>query len=342
MADGTLDPSQSTLSPNFAPYIYDMLSMGQGLANLPYQPFTGQRYAGPSQLQRQAFSGIAGLQTPGAFQQSTDLFSQAGRTAGNFNYTPGQFGDLSYTPGQINTGLGPVGSITDYMNPYTQNVTNVLSREATRQSEIQRQADQGRLAQAGAYGGSRQAILDAERARNLSTQIGDITEKGLSSAFEQAQKQRFAEAQLGTEAQRLTEAGRQFGAGFGLDTAKLGEQSRQFGATSGLDALGRQIAAAQGLAQTGVQQSAADRALEELRLSAGTTQRGLTQDDLDFGYQQWQESVKYPYQQATFMQSLLQGLPLQANQYQSGQSGMNALIGGILSALGLEKYFNQP
>lgn len=334
-APAPLDPSQSTLSPNFAPYIYDMLSMGQGLANLSYRPYTGNRYAGPSALQRQAFQGIAGLETPAAFQQATDMFGQAGRAGGAFSYAPGQFGDLGFNANQITTGLGPVGSVSDYMNPYTENVTNILSREATRQSEIQRQADQARLAKAGAYGGSRQAIMDAERARNLATQLGDIQEKGLASAYEQAQKQRLAEAQLGTEAQRITEAGRQFGATYGLDTEKAKEQSRQFGARTGLDALNQQIAAAQGLSQTGTAQLAADRALQELRLGAGQTQRGLRQDDLDFAYQQWQESMKWPYQQATFMQSLLQGLPLQARSYESGQSALAAALQGGLSGLAL-------
>lgn len=41
-----LNPSQSTLSPNFAPYVYDMLSKGQAAAGLPFQPYTGERFAG--------------------------------------------------------------------------------------------------------------------------------------------------------------------------------------------------------------------------------------------------------------------------------------------------------
>lgn len=366
---GPLDPSQSTLSANFAPYVYDMLSMGQGLANLPFQPYTGDRFAGPSGLQQQAFTGIGGLQTPGAIGQGVGLIRQAGQEARGTEYRPGQFGadigqtgfgGLAYTPGQISTGLGALGSVADYMSPYTRNVTDILEREATRQAEIQRQSDQARLSQAGAYGGSRQAILDAERARNLATQVGDIREKGLASAWEQAQRQRLAESQLGTEAQRLSEASRQFGATYGLDVEKateaarqfrgtqgleaqrLGEQSRQFGADFGLRGLAQQIAAGTALGQLGSEEAAQERANLGMQLSTGETQRKLTQDPLDFAYQQWQESMKWPYQQATFMSSLLQGLPLQAGRYDSGQSSSNALIQGIISALGLEQYLNQP
>ena len=57
----TIDPSQSTLSPNFANYIYDMLARGQAAASQPFQEYTGQRFAGASPLQQQAFGGIAAL-----------------------------------------------------------------------------------------------------------------------------------------------------------------------------------------------------------------------------------------------------------------------------------------
>ena len=62
MADTTtIDPAQSTLSPNFANYIYDMLARGQAAASQPFQEYTGQRFAGASPLQQQAFGGIASL-----------------------------------------------------------------------------------------------------------------------------------------------------------------------------------------------------------------------------------------------------------------------------------------
>jgi hypothetical protein len=61
------------------------------------------------------------------------------------------------------------------------------------------------------------------------------------------------------------------------------------------------------------------------------------QQPLDFGYQQFQESMKYPYQQATFMQSMLQGMPLASRPYDSGASGMTSALQGGLSSLALLK-----
>lgn len=199
-----IDPS-GTVAPGFEGYLTDMLNRAWGLAKEGYTPYTGQRTAfettdpttgqvkaGYSPLEQKAFTGLGSL---GA-----------------------------YTPGQFNTGLGPVGSVQDYMNPYLQNVVDIQAREARRQADISRNTEQARLAQAGAYGGSRQAIMEAERQRNLGTQIGDIQAKGLMAAFEQAQKQRLGEATLGLEGQRLGEASRQFGAKQDLET--IGEQMK--------------------------------------------------------------------------------------------------------------------
>lgn len=373
MAD--LDPSQSTLSPNFAPYVYDMLSRGQGLANLPYQEYTGQRFAGPSALQQQAFQGLGSLGTPSQFGTASNLAAQAGQAAGALNYTPSggpSFGQVTsgyqapraYQAGTFDTGLGKVGSVQDYMSPYMLGVTDIASREARRQADIGRQSEQARLAQAGGYGGARQAIMEAERQRNLGTQLEDITTKGLQSAYDRAMQQRFQEAGLGLEAQRAGEQSRQFGAQQGLTAAeqaarfgqsaqqanqqaaleagRQAEQSRQFGANLGLQGLQQQLGAAQTLGSLGTQQQQAGIAGLQAQLGAGETQRQLAQSPLDFAYQQFQESMKYPYQQTTYMQSLLQGLPLQARPYDSGQSGLAAALQSGLSGLALYNLFNKP
>jgi len=350
-ATGGLDPSQSTLSPNFASYVYNMLGKGEAAANQPFQQFTGERFAGASPLQQQAFQGIAGLQAPGQIGQASGIAGNVASTASGLAYNPQQFTNQfanpgQYQAGQFNTGLGPVGSVANYMSPYTSGVTDIAAREARRQADISRNAEQGRLAQAGAYGGSRQAIMEAERQRNLGTQIEDIGTKGLQSAYDRAVAQRQQEAQLGLQAQQYGEQSRQFGAGQGMTAAQAaaqygqaaqqaGEASRQFGANYGLQGLEKQLGAAQTLGSLGAQEQAAQTGLGRLQLEAGETQQKQAQNPLDFGYQQWQESIKQPYQQASYMQSLLQGLPLQARAYDSGQSGASGAIQGGLSALAL-------
>jgi hypothetical protein len=303
-----LAPNSSTLSPNFASYVYNMLGRAEGLANLPYQEFTGQRFAGTSPLQQQAFGGIGAL--------GPSAGTQAGASAAQQAIT-GLQGLGPYQAGTFNTGLGPVGSVDSYMNPYMQGVVDIQAREARRQADIGRQSEQARLSQAGAFGGSRQAIMEAERQRNLGQQIGDIQERGLQSAFDRATQQRFQEAGLGLQAQQL------------------GEQSRQFGANQGLQGLTAQISGANVLGGIGQQQFGQGLQAAQEQLRAGTQQRQIEQEPLDFGYQQFQESMKYPYQQTSYMQSMLQGLPLSSRPQEAGQSSLSALLGGGLSGLAL-------
>jgi len=114
-----------------------------------------------------------------------------------------------------------------YMSPYMQNVVDQQQREAVRQSQIQQQATQSQAAQQGAFGGSRSAILEAERQRNLGTQLSDIQGAGLQNAFQQAQQ------------------AQQFGAGLGVQGLQAGYQGLQAGMAG----------TAQGMqgAQTGIQ-----------------------------------------------------------------------------------------
>lgn len=357
---------QSTLSPNFAPYVYGMLGKGWEAANIPFQPFSGQRFAfsninpatgqyegGYSPLEQQAFSGLGalGAYAPTQFSAGYAPPALSGATQfGNQFTAPG-----AYTPTQFSTGLGPVGSVQSYMSPYMSAVTDIEAREARRQADISRNAEQARLAQAGAFGGSRQAIMEAERQRNLGTQIGDITSRGLQGAYDRAMEQRLKESALGLEAQRYGEQARQFGAQQGMTAAQSAAQyglaglqqteaARQFqeqqraraaelGATLGLEAqrgteASRQFGATYGL------RSLAD------QLAAGKEQRAIAQQPLDFGYQQFEKSVAAPRESATFMSSLLQGLPVRANPYLPGTEGQSALaqaISGGISGLALYK-----
>ena len=87
---------------------------------------------------------------------------------------------------------GPEGfaqNVGGYMSPYMQNVTDIQKREAGRQSGIMGQQNAAQATQAGAFGGSRFGIQEAERQRNLAQQMGDIQAQGSQAAFANAQQQ---------------------------------------------------------------------------------------------------------------------------------------------------------
>jgi hypothetical protein len=162
-----------------------MLGKGQALSETPYQAYMGPLTAGASSLQNQAFQGVAGLALP----QNMGAF------------TPGSFTST--------------GTAQQYMNPYLMASLNPQLDEARRQAQITRMGDAARLTKAGAYGGSRQAIMESELNRNLMGKQAEITGQGYKTAYDVGQQQFNTEQQRQQEAQNqanqygLTALGRQ-------------------------------------------------------------------------------------------------------------------------------------
>jgi hypothetical protein len=119
------------------------------------------------------------------------------------------------------------------MNPFLRNVTDIEKREAQRAADIQRQQLDARAAQAGAFGGSRAAILEAERQRNLNQQLGDIEARGRLAAFQDAQNR--LQQQFGREAGTAAQLG-------ALGSAIPAQTFKELGALSGIGAAKQQQA----------------------------------------------------------------------------------------------------
>jgi hypothetical protein len=96
--------------------------------------------------------------------------------------------------------------IEQYMSPYLQGALDPQYAAAQRQAEIQAQKLQSQYGKAGAYGGSRQGVAEAELQRGLLDRMAGITGTGYQQAFEQAQRQFNAEQdrqmQAANQAQR--------------------------------------------------------------------------------------------------------------------------------------------
>lgn len=266
----------SNLAPMFGDYVTDYLSKGQALSNTGFSPYEGNRYAGPSSLQQQAFSGIGGLTMPSYFGQAGSMYTQAANSANPLD--PRDSGVLS-----------------GFMNPYIQNVIDSSKREAQRTFDMQQAGRDASAVKAGAFGGSRQALVDSEANRNLNLQMGDIQTSGMKSAYDTAM------GNINTYNNTL------------LDSAR----------TTG--------SLATGLGSLGTGQMNAQQGILNQQMGAGATQQQLNQQPLDFGYDQWQQSLQYPYQQLQFQQGLLQGLPLSVQ----SQPQSNALLEGLMGAGGI-------
>lgn len=190
----------STLSPWVGDYVTQSLGQGAAAAAMPYQAYTGPLTAGPSDLQQQAFAGTSEIAKGG--------------------FTPTQFTSQTFGAQQAQ----------QYMNPYLKNVLDPQMAEMKRQADIARLSDTERLTKAGAYGGSRQAIMESEGRRNLLGKQTEALGAGYSNAYDKAMAQFNAEQGRGLETQKATEASRQYSSEFGLkslaDLAKQGEVQR--------------------------------------------------------------------------------------------------------------------
>ena len=192
--------STSNLAPWAGDYVTNFLGQGAALAKQPYQAYTGPLTAGTSDLQQQGFAGISDV------------------TAGG------------YDPTKFTSGTFDTSAANKYMNPYLMSALNPQIEEARRQSQITQQQNAAKMTQAGAFGGSRQAILDAETQRALGANLANITGTGYSTAYDKAMAQFNAEQNRGLDTQKATEASRQYSADFGLkslsDLMKAGQTQR--------------------------------------------------------------------------------------------------------------------
>ena len=266
-------------------YAKDTLAKGAALTDInknPYQQYGGERIAGFTPMQQQAQQGAANMQTAGQVGLGSNIAGAAGLGALGTNYQAGRFSGGTFGQGAANF----------YMNPYQQNVTDIGKREAARQSDILGTQQAGQATQAGAFGGSRFGIQQAERERNLGQQMADIQAQGSNAAFQQAQAQFNADQSRRMQAQQLGEQSRQYGAGLGMQ-----------GLQTGLQAAGQ-------LGQLGQTQYGQEMGINQLQNQYGAQQQQQQQRGLDTAYQDFLNQQNYPYKQLGFMSDMIRGLPL--------------------------------
>jgi len=254
---GEIASQSESLSTWAAPYVTEILGKGQALASTPYEAYTGPLTAGPSGLQTQGFQGLGGLGIPAAS-------------------AAGSFTGAAYEPG---TGIGyttsPTNVVQQYMNPYIEASIQPQIEAMARQNQIAKNAMRGQYGKAGAFGGGRQAVAEAEFDRGYLDRAAAITGQGYKDAYDRA-------------------------------SDLFGEERRY-----GLDAL-------------------------QAQLTGGAQQRAIDKEGVLADIGQFKEQRDHPYKQVQYMQSLLQGLPIEALSREyvepselSKTLGYLSLIGGV-------------
>lgn len=298
-------------------YAKDTLGKAAALTDVsqnPYQAYGANRIAGFNPMQQQAQQQAAGMQT-------SEMTGFGGALAGAAGL--GALG-AKYDPTQFQAGQFGQQEAQKYMSPYMQSVVDIQQREAERQGGIAGTQRSAQAVKSGAFGGGRQAIMEAEAARNLATQKGDIQAQGLQSSYQQAQNQFNADQARQMQAQQL------------------GEQSKQYGAGYGMQGLQTALQGAGQIGALGQQQFGQGMDINKLQAGYGAQQQDLQQRGLTQAYQDFQNQQNYPYKQLGFMSDMIRGLPLgqqTTSQMYEAEPGMAQQIGSIgMGAMGLSKF----
>ena len=228
----------------------------------PFVPYTGARVAGFNPDQLQQFGATRGLfETGMQYDPLTGLQGLAQQEAPQI--------------GQVGSLLG--ADIGAYQSPYTQQVIDQSMADIQRQADISRGQAQSRAIGAGAFGGSRSALLEGESQRPYIEQMARTSAGLRESGFQQAQ--RAAESDIARQQQMAMFA----------PELELRARQQQAGLLGGVSAEQQQRLAALG--------------------QIGQQQQGFQQQALQVPYGEFQRALGYGGQQLGLLQAGM-GAPL--------------------------------
>jgi len=239
-----------------------------------------QGVAGPSDLQQQYFQTAANMTSgqPDFFGRGIGALDQAATTAAQATQ--------AYDP----------QSFQKFMDPFQQNVIDEYTKEMNRQFDISKQTRDAAAQRAGAFGGDRSGVLEAEATRGFQDTLGRGIAGLLSTGFRDAQTRGMTEFsdRMKNIAQAATTQG------------NIGQTFGQFGQAAPLAAA----------------------TTADILGKAGTTQQAIDQAGLDALFAQQQQQFKLPFDALALQSNIVSGLPntIGFNPY-GAAGGINPLIG---------------
>ena len=307
---------------------------GQITGYQPYKPYSADanKYvAGFSALQKQAQQGAGKLAMPGQFGTATGMATEAGQGAmgaGESAMGVGEgaigtgaqaaragegaigIGARAYGAGdEYNQMATDPGSMAQWMSPYMQNVTDYQTQQANRQYDISGAQQAGGAARAGAFGGSRDAIMAAENERNRNQNITGIQATGAQSAWQDARAAQQFGANLGMQGYQTGIQGIQAGLQ-GYNTQMQGYDTALKGYQTGIQGYQTGIQGAQELGNLGTQQLAAQTDILNTKNQYGGEVQARNQALINQRIKNWENQQNQPYRAMDTMSGLIRGTPI--------------------------------
>jgi len=173
MSKGTTTTVQQASLPAFQEAQFkELFGAAKGVAQQPFLPYTGPMVAGFSPDQLRQFQATRGLFETGMGYDPTKALQ-------------GLAQEQRPMTGQAASLLGQ--DIGAYQSPYQQQVIDLAMGDIQRQADIARGSAQDRAIRAGAFGGSRSALLESESQRPYAEAMQRTAVEGRQRGFEQAQ-----------------------------------------------------------------------------------------------------------------------------------------------------------
>lgn len=353
---GSPAPTQSTVTqtdlPAYAkPYFEKLMQEAQKETARPYDPYAGTRLAGPAAGTLESEQALTQLGRTGvpefdvaqasaarAADYQAPLASRLGSLAGIAYQTPEQARQAAAQATGFQAQQFGAPEAQQYMDPYLEQVLERQKESIRREAQRQQAGRSAQAVQAGAFGGSRQAVQEALAEENVMRQMADVEATGRQRAFEQAQQQFERDRQARAEAQRLGLAGAQQLAEQDLRARQLGLQSAE--QLANLEAQAQQLGmtGAELLASLGAKEFETGVQAAGLLEAVGKAETAREQQMLDMAYQDYLRQRDYPREQLQFMSSILRGVPVSPSQEQAMFQPVNPyqqLLGTGISGLSL-------
>ena len=342
----------------YAGYVGNMLGNAQALANAPMPAYTGQLTSGPSDLQKQAWNQLSNTSLPQDLTNAGNTLGNTATQAANIGSTfkPTDFTNTYASPGAYKgstastanfNGVNPATGQSyaqEYMNPYLSSSLAPQLQLLQQQLDTQNAATNAKLAQAGAYGGGRQAVANAQNELNSNLAANSLISQGYNTAFNNAQNAFAADQARNLQAQQANIGQEQFGMTTGLTEAQQQAQAlqaqqaqqeaaSQFGANLGLQGLQAATSAAQGQGSIGANESLYGLADTNALATAGGTQQGLNQNALNAQYNQYLNQLQYPQTMLNLQKNMLSNLPMTNTTSYSAMKNPLQQVAGVASGL---------
>lgn len=272
-------------------YSTTALRQAEDVANLGYTPYTGERIAGFSPTEMAGRTRATELAQMGLGMPQVQQAADVAQRASEFTYAD-------------------PAAVQARMNPFLQGALDPTLRAIREQQEMTLQGLGSQAAQAGAFGGSRQGVLEAQTLGRFGQQMGDVIGTGYAQAFDRATQL------MGDEQARQLQGAQAL--------SQAANQLRQVGFADA-DVLRTLGAEERGLTQSGME---AD--FQEFLRSQAFPYQALTARLSPLGYGSQVASAAPTVQQPSQFQSLLGNLGAIGSVAGMIGGGYNALTGGRL------------